>query len=98
MKQVDQRGGECPIPADIQDQAGWGSEHLIKLSVSLFIGEEMDQMAFKGSSLLKRFYNSMTLCPALLEESELCLSVWFSTLKYRDGHVTKPSREYVISV
>jgi len=26
LKQVAQRGGGCPIPGDIQVQAGWGSE------------------------------------------------------------------------
>lgn len=27
LAQVAQGGGGCPIPADTQDQAGWGSEH-----------------------------------------------------------------------
>jgi len=26
QKQAAQRGGGCPIPGDIQGQAGWGSE------------------------------------------------------------------------
>ena len=26
LKQVAQRGGGCPIPGDIQNQAGWDSE------------------------------------------------------------------------
>ena len=26
MAQVAQRGGGCPVPGDIQGQAGWGSE------------------------------------------------------------------------
>jgi len=25
LEQVAQRGGECPIPGDIQGQVGWGS-------------------------------------------------------------------------
>ena len=28
QEQVAQRGGGCPIPEDIQGQAGWGSEQL----------------------------------------------------------------------
>jgi len=36
-----------PIPGDTQGQAGWGSKHLIKLWVSLFIAELFNQMAFK---------------------------------------------------
>jgi len=31
LKQVAQRGGECPIPADNQGQAGRGSENLNEL-------------------------------------------------------------------
>ena len=27
LAQDAQRGGRCPVPGDIQDQAGWGSEH-----------------------------------------------------------------------
>jgi len=27
LAQVVQRAGGCPVPADTQDQAGWGSEH-----------------------------------------------------------------------
>lgn len=29
LAQAAQRGSECPIPEDTQDQAGWGCEHLI---------------------------------------------------------------------
>jgi len=47
-QKVAQRGGGCPVPADSQGQAGRGSEHLMELSVSLFIAGELDQMAFKG--------------------------------------------------
>ena len=36
LAQVAQRGGGCPIPGDTQGQAGWGSEHLMELWVSLF--------------------------------------------------------------
>ena len=43
MKQVAQRGGGCSIPVDTQGQAGWGSEHLMELWVSLFIEGELDQ-------------------------------------------------------
>ena len=31
LAQAAQRGGGCPIPADIQGQTGWGSEHLMEL-------------------------------------------------------------------
>ena len=31
LAQVAQRGGECPVPGDIQGQAELGSEHLIEL-------------------------------------------------------------------
>jgi len=31
VAQVAQTGGGCPIPGDIQGQAGWGSEHLMEL-------------------------------------------------------------------
>jgi len=31
LEQVAQRGVGCPIPGDIQGQAGRGSEHLIEL-------------------------------------------------------------------
>ena len=42
-----------PIPGDTQGQAGWGSEHLMELWVSLFTAGELDQMAFKGPFQLK---------------------------------------------
>ena len=44
--QVAQSGGGYPIPADTQGQAGWGSEHLMELWVSLFTAGELDQMVF----------------------------------------------------
>ena len=34
--QVARRGSECLIPGDTQGQAGWDSEHLMDLWVSLF--------------------------------------------------------------
>ena len=42
LEQVVQRSGGCPIPGDSQGQAGWGSEHLMELWVSLFIAGELD--------------------------------------------------------
>ena len=53
VAQVAQRGGGCPIPGDTQGQAGWGSEHLMELWVSLFIAGELDWVAFKGLFQLK---------------------------------------------
>ena len=52
LEQVDLRGCGCPVPGDIQGQAGWGSEHS---EVSLFIAGELDQMDFKCPFQLKRF-------------------------------------------
>jgi len=37
LAQVAQRCSGCPILGDTQGQAGWGSEHLIDLKVSLFV-------------------------------------------------------------
>ena len=45
--------GGCSIPADSQSQAGWGSELLTELWVSLLTAGEWDQMAFKGPFRLK---------------------------------------------
>ena len=59
VAQVAQTGGGCPIPGDIQGQAGWGSEHLMELQVSLFTAGQLDQMALKGPFRLKQFYDSM---------------------------------------
>jgi len=42
LAQVAQRSGGCPILADIQGQAGQGSEHLMELWLSLFIAGEVD--------------------------------------------------------
>ena len=53
-----QRGGGCPIPGEIQGEAEWGSEHLIKV-VSLFIAGELNQMASKGPFQFKWFYDSV---------------------------------------
>ena len=39
LAQVAQRGDGWPIPVDIQGQAGWGSEHLMELCMSLFTEE-----------------------------------------------------------
>lgn len=41
-EQVTQRGNGCPIPGDIQGQSGSGSEHLIKLQVTLFTARVLD--------------------------------------------------------
>ena len=49
LEKVAQRGRGCPIPGDIQGQAGWSSEHLMELQVSLFTAGELDQMTFKGN-------------------------------------------------
>ena len=46
-EQVAQSGSGCPIPADSQGQAGWGSEHLMELWVSLLSTGGLDQMALK---------------------------------------------------
>jgi len=48
-KVLAQRDGGCPIPGNIQGQAGWGSELQMELWVSLFTAGELVQMAFKGS-------------------------------------------------
>ena len=55
------RDGGNPIPGDTQDEVGWGSELLMELWVSLFIGGQLDQMAFKGPFQLKQFYDSKYL-------------------------------------
>jgi len=47
------------MPGGTQGQAGWGSEHLMELSVSLFSAGEWDQMAFSGPFQLKQLYDSM---------------------------------------
>ena len=52
---VSQRGGGCPVPRDTEGQAGWGSEQLIELWVSLFIAWGLDKMPFRSSFQLKRF-------------------------------------------
>jgi len=43
-----QRCGGCPVLGDTQSQAGWGSERLMELWVSLFIAGELDQVTLKG--------------------------------------------------
>ena len=42
LEQTAQRGDGCPVPEDIQGQAGPGSEHLTELLVSLFTVGEQD--------------------------------------------------------
>jgi len=42
LAQVAQRCGGCSVPGHIQGQAGWGSEHLIELGVSLLTAGELD--------------------------------------------------------
>ena len=42
LEPMAQRYDGCPIPAETQGQAGWGSEHLMELWVSLFIAEELE--------------------------------------------------------
>ena len=58
MAQIAQGGGGCPHLWK-PPKSGWrGSEHLMELQASLFIAEELDQMAFKGPFQLRQFYNS----------------------------------------
>jgi len=61
-QRLPREGGGCPVPVYTQGQAGWGSEHLMEVWVSLFTAGELDQMAFKGPFQLKQFYDSMTFC------------------------------------
>ena len=44
-----------------QGQAGWGSEHLMELWVSLCTAGEWDQMAFKGPFQLRGHCDSVVL-------------------------------------
>jgi len=55
LEQFAQRGGGCPVPGDTQGQAGWGSEHLIVLYMSLVTAGELDKMTSKGPFQLKQF-------------------------------------------
>jgi len=48
LAQVAQRGCGCSISGHIKGQAGWGSERLIQLQVSLFVARDLDDVAFKG--------------------------------------------------
>ena len=41
---------------DVPSQAGWGSEHLMELWVSLLTAGELDQMAFHGPFHLRQFF------------------------------------------
>ena len=60
LEQVAQRGGGCPIPRDIQGQAGPGSElRGLAVGAPLFIAEELNQVTFRGSFKLKQFYGSI---------------------------------------
>ena len=58
LAQVAQRGGGHLVPRDTQGQAGWGSEHLMELWLSLFTAGESGKMVFKGPFQLQRFYDS----------------------------------------
>ena len=49
LAQVAQRCGGCPVLRNSRGQAGWGSEQLMELWVSLFSAWGLDWMAFKGS-------------------------------------------------
>ena len=53
LAQVARRGSGCPFLGDFQDQAGWGSEHLMELYVSLFTAGELDWITFEGPFQLK---------------------------------------------
>lgn len=53
-EQIAQRGGLCPIPRNIQGQAGEGSEQLTELITSLLVPWGLDQLTFKGSSIQKQ--------------------------------------------
>ena len=48
LAQVAQRCGGCPVLRNSQGQAGWGSEQLMELWVSLFSAGKLEKMAFKG--------------------------------------------------
>jgi len=50
--------GGCPIPGDSQGKAGWGSEHLMELWLSLFIAGELDYMTLKGPPQFKQSYDN----------------------------------------
>ena len=56
LEQVAQRGGGCPIPGDVQGQAGWGSERpdwAVDVPVH---HRELDKMALNGPLQLKWFW------------------------------------------
>ena len=59
LEQVSLTGGRSFISGDTQSQAGWGTDHLIQLQVSLFIAGELDYMTFEGHFQLKPFDDSM---------------------------------------
>lgn len=53
------RGGESPVPEDIQGQAEWDSE--TQPQMSLFVTGQLDQATFKGPFQFQQFYNSMNV-------------------------------------
>jgi len=56
---LEQAGGGCPVPGDIQGQTGWDSEQP-DLSVAVPVHcRKLDKMVCKGFFQLKQFYNSM---------------------------------------
>lgn len=59
MAQVAQRGCRCPIPGDIQDQAGWGfDQHDLVVGVPVqCMGVGLDGL--QGPFQPKQFYDSM---------------------------------------
>jgi len=46
---VAQRGSGCSVHGDTQGQAGWVSEHVMELWVSLCTAGGLDQMVCKGN-------------------------------------------------
>ncbi|PKU34471.1 pol- hypothetical protein [Limosa lapponica baueri] len=59
LAQVNQRGGRCPIPGNIQGQVGWGSEQPDLVEDVPAHCRGLDWMTFKGSFESKLFYDSM---------------------------------------
>ena len=69
LAQVAQGDVGCPVPGDIQSQAGRGSEHPMELKMS--IARELDQMDFKCPFQLKKFYdNCCTLLPYCITSAQ----------------------------
>lgn len=64
---IAQRGGLCPIPRNIQGQAGQGSEQLTGLMTSLLVPWGLEQLNFNGPFHPKLVYDSTICCfPYLL--------------------------------